>query len=115
MTTSQGASATAQQNPSISDQETGAFARELAAAYRQMATFYRDQLHLPVPDVDKRARGLDYSVAEAEADRQRIFERPADQVSWFDLSRRAERNPDDAGAAWSRVRREAIRVPFKTG
>ncbi|MDQ3547581.1 MAG: hypothetical protein M3439_02075 [Chloroflexota bacterium] len=39
-------------------------------------------------------------------DRQRIFERPADQVSWYDLSRLAER---DAGAAWARVRTEARR------
>ncbi len=93
----------------LTEQETDSLAQELARAYRRMAAFYHDQLKLSGPEADTRARGTDYSEQEAAADRQRIFERPADQVSWFDLARLAERNPDDAGAAWIRVRTEAHR------
>lgn len=90
-------------------EETGSLAREMAAAYKQMAVFYRDQLELLGPDADARARGTDATAEEQAADRQRIVERPADQVSWYDLTRLAEHNPDDAGAAWIRVRTEAQR------
>lgn len=94
---------------SLTEDDIGSLAREMATAYKQMAGFYRDQLELLGPVADARARGTDYSEDEQAADRQRIFERPADQVSWFDLTRLAERNPDDAGAAWVRVRTEARR------
>ena len=89
------------------DDEIGSLARDLATAYKQMARFYHDQLQLAGPEADARARGLDYTDQEATDDRARILERPADQVSWFDLTRLAERNPDDIAAAWSRIKAEA--------
>lgn len=98
----------------LAENETDPLARELASAYRRMAAFYRDQMELTGTNADQRARGTDYSEQEAAEDRQRILERPADQVSWFDLSRLAERNSDDAGAAWVRVR-EAARRELASG
>lgn len=99
---------------SLTEDDIGSLAREMATAYQQMAAFYRDRLELLGPVADARARGTDYNQQEAVEDRQRIFERPADQVSWFDLTRLAERNPDDASAAWVRVRTEA-RHEFASG
>jgi len=93
--------------PGENSDETGSLALELASAYKKMAAFYRDQLELLGPDADARVRGTDYSAEEQAADRQRIFDWPAAEISWFDLTRLAESNPDDAGAAWVRVRTEA--------
>jgi hypothetical protein len=87
--------------------EVDSLAGELARAYRQMAAFYRDQLELTGPKADQRARGLDHSPDEAAADAARIWERPPDQVSWYDLNRLAERGPDAAVGAWKRVRAAA--------
>ncbi len=93
----------------ITDQETGALARELARAYRRMTTFYQDQLKLSGPEADARARGLVYTDQEAAEDLARIMEQPANQVSWFDLNRLIERNPEEMVAAWSRIKAEARR------
>lgn len=89
--------------------ETGALARELARAYKLMAAFYRDQMELTGPDADTKARGLDSSPQEAEEDFTRIRERPADQVSWFDLEHLLERNPEEMIAVWSQIKAEARR------
>jgi hypothetical protein len=75
-----------------------------------MASFYRDHLHLTGPEADARARGRDDSVQEAAEDRARLLDQPPDQVSWFDLNRLVERNPDDFVAVWSDIRREAARA-----
>lgn len=91
----------------MEEKEIGSLARELARAYRQMADFYRDQLELPPLEAEAKARGADYSATEAAEDHARIRERPADQVSWWDLSRLAERDPAAAAAAWSRLKAEA--------
>jgi hypothetical protein len=88
-------------------EDPASLGRDLARAYKQAAAFYRDQLELLGPEADRRARGLDGTEEEAAADLQRIMERPADQVGWFDLTRLAERNPDDLAAAWRRIRIEA--------
>ena len=93
----------------IPEQETSSLARELSRAYSQMAAFYRDQLQLIGPDADTRARGLDHTEQEAADDRTRIRERPADQVSWFDLNRLIERNPEEMVASWSHIKVEARR------
>lgn len=82
-------------------------ATELAHAYRRMATFYRDQLELDGPDADRRARGLDFTSEEAAADIQRIRERPANEVSWFDLTRLAERDPDELARTWQGIKAAA--------
>lgn len=87
----------------IDDREVDTIARELALAYRRMATFYRDQLELTGPEADARARGVDSTPEAAAADTQRIRERPADQVSWFDLNRLAERDPAETAAIWQHI------------
>ncbi len=91
----------------LAEGEIGSLARELASAYRQMAAFYRDQMELPAPEAEAKARGADDSETEAAEDHARIQEWPADQVSWWDLTRLADRDPSAAGAAWSRLKAEA--------
>jgi hypothetical protein len=93
----------------VTTDEAGALAMELARAYRQMAAFYRDQLGLTGAEADERAQGVDMTPAEATADLARIRERPPDQVSWFDLNRLAARDPRDAAAVWREVRAAARR------
>jgi hypothetical protein len=89
--------------------EAESLAAEMARAYRRMATFYRDQLELSGPDADARTRGADTTPEDAAADLARIQDRPADEVSWFDLNRLAERTPDDAAEQWRRIRDTARR------
>jgi hypothetical protein len=91
------------------DDDPASLAREIAAAYRRMARFYHHQLELSVPEADRRARGLDYTDEEEAAERQRILDRPTDELAWFDFTRLAERSPDDLTAVWHRVRAEARR------
>ena len=101
----------------ITKQETAALAQDLAAAYRQMAAFYHDQLKLSGPEADARARGTNYSEQEAAEDRKRMLERPPDQVTWFDLNRLIERNPDDMIAVWAKIKtqaREELASGFRT-
>ncbi len=103
--------------PAIPDREVaevGSLARELAGAYARMATFYRDQMRLDPADAERRARGADYDDAAFAADRERIADRPADEVSWWDLTRLAERDPEAMAAAWARVKEEA-RAELATG
>src|SRR5690606_28803129 len=74
--------------PVILDDEREAMplAQELAAAYKRMALFYRDQYGLTGPEADARARGADDSEAEAAAHLERTRNAPPDQVSWFGLN-----------------------------
>jgi hypothetical protein len=93
--------------PTVTEQETGSLARELARAYRHMASFYRDQMQLTEPDADTHARGPDCAPQQAAEDLARVRERPVDQVSWFDLDRLVERNPEETAAVWSQIKAEA--------
>lgn len=88
-------------------QEAESLAMEMARAYRRMVTFYRDQLELSGLEADARARGADDTPEEAARDLARIHDRPPDQISWFDLNRLAERNPNDAAAQWQSIRKSA--------
>jgi len=80
--------------------EAEPLAAELAQAYGRMVTFYRDQLDMSGPDADARARGADDSPAETAGDLARIRARPPDQVSWFDLNRIVDRDPEAFAALW---------------
>jgi hypothetical protein len=82
-------------------------ATELATAYQTMVTFYREQLQLSDDDADARARGVDDSPQEAQADLDRIRGRPPDQVSWFDLNRVVERNPVAMAGLWADLKAAA--------
>jgi hypothetical protein len=87
--------------------ETGVLATELARAYRRMATFYHEQLNLSGAEADSRARGTDYTDEEAAADLTRIRERPPEEVSWFDLERLVERDPETMGTVWAEIKAAA--------
>jgi hypothetical protein len=82
-------------------------AMELASAYRTMVTFYRDQLNLDDGDADARARGADDTSEGARTDLERIRGRPPDQLSWFELNRIVERDPQAMSALWSGVKAAA--------
>jgi hypothetical protein len=82
-------------------------AQAIAAAYKRMSLFYRDQYGLTGPEADERARGADDTPEQAAADMARIRESPPDQVGWFDLTRVAERDPDAVGAVWRSVKAAA--------
>ena len=117
MTPSQSPLENSRSPAAITEQDTGSLAREMAGAYKQMTAFYHDQLNLSGPEADARARGRDYTAQEAADDRTRIMERPADQISWFDLNRLIERNPDDMIAVWSKIKaqaREELASGFRT-
>jgi len=94
--------------------EVETLAMELARAYRRMAAFYRDHMELSGPEADARARGADDTPEDAARDLARIRDRPPDQVSWFDLTRLAERHPEDMAAIWQRLK-ETARQEFASG
>ncbi|MEJ7839461.1 MAG: hypothetical protein WKF81_11635 [Thermomicrobiales bacterium] len=87
--------------------EHGSLSRELAAAYHTMIGFYRDQLHLTDHDAEVRTRGLDLTPTEADEQRERIWDQPADQTSWFDLQRLIERDPEAMVAVWAAIKAAA--------
>ena len=93
--------------PADDPDESGALAQELASAYRRMAAFYHKQLNLSGPDADARARGRDSTPEEAVADLDRIREQPPDEVSWYDLERLVERDPEATVAIWTEVKAAA--------
>jgi hypothetical protein len=84
--------------------ETGSLASDLAHAYGRMVTFYRDQMQMSAADADAHARGTDDTPDEAAADLARIRDRPPDQVSWFDLERVVERDPEAMTELWQGLR-----------
>ncbi|MBA3274157.1 MAG: hypothetical protein H0T72_00065 [Chloroflexia bacterium] len=94
--------------------ESEPLAAELAGAYGRMVAFYRDQLELSGPEADARARGADDTPAEAAADLARIGDRPPDQVSWFDLNRVADRDPEAFAVLW-RALKAAARDELDSG
>lgn len=87
--------------------EAGSLAMELANAYRNMAAFYRDQLHLTGIEADERARGRDDTPEQAAEDLARIRGRAPDQVSWFDLQRLADRDPNETLSVWGKIKADA--------
>ncbi len=80
--------------------EANPLAAALAHSYGRMVTFYRDQLEMSGPEADARARGADGTPADAAADMERIRNRPPDQISWFDLNRVADRDPETFAELW---------------
>ncbi|MGC4108704.1 MAG: hypothetical protein QM753_20465 [Thermomicrobiales bacterium] len=91
----------------VDERETGSLAAELAHTYGRMVTFYRDQLQMNAIDADAHARGADDTPDEAAADLARIRDRPPDQVSWFDLERVVERDPEAMAELWQGLRAAA--------
>ena len=89
------------------EDEAGPLAVELAKAYRQQVQWYRDQMRMDDVEADTRARGTDYSPQEVTEDLQRIQDQPPDQVSWFDLERLVERDPDAMVAVWQDIKQQA--------
>lgn len=91
----------------VAGSEAGSLASELAHAYGRMVTFYRDQLQMSDSEADAHARGANDTPADAADDLRRIRERPPDQVSWFDLTRVAERDAAAAADLWQELRATA--------
>jgi hypothetical protein len=87
--------------------EAGSLANELAHSYQQMSDFYRDQMKLSPGDADQAARGLDQTPEQALEDLVRIRERVPDQVTWGDLQRLVNYDPDEMVAAWAHLKAEA--------
>jgi hypothetical protein len=79
--------------------EAGSLAREMAGAYREMVDFYRRELALE--EADARARD------PAGGDLEHLEATPADQLSWWGLSRVAGVDPERARALWERALDEA--------
>ncbi len=87
--------------------ETGPLAVELAGAYGRMVTFYRDQLEMSGSKAHARARGADDTPDQAADDLARIRARPPDQVSWFDLNRVVDRDPEAFTELWQDLKAAA--------
>ena len=87
--------------------EARSLATELTHAYQQQAAFYRDQMHLSAGEADQAARGLDQTPERALEDLVRIRERAPDQVTWSDLQRLVNYDPDELVAAWAHLKVEA--------
>lgn len=79
--------------------EVDSLARELARAYKGMAAFYHDQMKLSVTDADSRARD-----PLEDAEWKSLETQPADQISWWKLSRLGEHEPETATAVWTRIK-----------
>ena len=94
--------------------EADPLAVELAHAYGRMVTFYRDQLEMSGLEADARARGADDTPADAAADLAHIRARPPDQVSWFDLNRVVDRDPEALAEVW-RALKAAARDELASG
>jgi len=94
--------------------EADPLAVELARSFGQMVSFYRHQLEMSGPEADARARGADDPPDEAAADLARIRARPPDQVSWFDLNRVADRDPEALAEVW-RALKAAARDELHSG
>jgi hypothetical protein len=89
------------------DAEVLPLAQELAAAYKRLALWYRDQMDMTPADAEARARGMNGSEEEAAAYLERIRAAPADQISWFQLQHVLERDPDAMRDIWQGVRTAA--------
>jgi len=87
--------------------EAGSLASELTHAYMQMSGFYRDQMHLSAGEADRAARGLDLTPEQALENLVRIRERAPEQVTWGDLQRLVNYDPDEMVAAWAQLKSEA--------
>jgi hypothetical protein len=94
--------------------EVSPLASELVHAYGRMVTFYRDQMDMSAPEADARARGVDDTPEETVADLARIRDRPPDQVSWYDLNRVADRDPEALAELW-RDQKSAARDELESG
>lgn len=93
--------------PDEDPNEAGSLASELAHAYQQMSAMYFEQLHFSSGDADQATRGLDQTPDQALEDLVRIRARAPDQVTWFDLQRLVNHDPDEMIAAWAHLRAEA--------
>ena len=88
--------------PAPMPSEAGTLAREMAAAYRGLLEYYRDQYKLSPPEALAKVDAPFPPYLEENAVRG-----PADQVTWHDLGRLAEHQPELAEQAWARVQQEA--------
>jgi hypothetical protein len=87
--------------------EAGSLALELVSAYRQMIALYRDDMGYTEVEAHARARGLDMSSEQAARDVSRIRGQAPAHVTWSDLQRLADCNPDQMVAVWDEMKGDA--------
>jgi hypothetical protein len=83
-------------------QEAGTLARELAAAYRGMVEFYRDNYKV------SGAEAVEKTEATSDDYHASILKGPVDQVSWFGLNDLLRRDPEAATRRWEEVKGQAL-------
>jgi hypothetical protein len=83
--------------------EAGSLARELTAAFCSMVEYEKEQLRRKAPEALQKAEESAYPEYE-----KKILNRPADQVTWFDLEYLGERNPELATQCWQTIKRAAL-------
>ena len=84
------------------DRELGTLAREMGKAYARTAAFYMSDMGKDSKQAEELARNLGGPNNQAA-----VADEPADQVSWWNLSGLAERDPEAAAQVWERVKAEA--------
>lgn len=87
--------------------EIGSLAAELGRAYSRQVAFYRDLLRLTPEEAGLKALGLDHMTGAAVSELHRIRELPPDQVSWFDLNRLGNHDPDECIRVWEELKSKA--------
>ena len=88
--------------------EIESVAGKLANAYRSMARHYRKEMGLSPDEAETKARTPD------ENELERVKDRPASQVSWWDLSLLAEQKEENAVVIWESIK-EAARNELSSG
>jgi len=83
--------------------EASTLARELAAAFRGMVEYEKQQLQCTAPEALKKVEEL--SSPEYE---QKILHSAMDQVTWYDLQYIGQRNPELAAECWQNMKRAAL-------
>lgn len=85
------------------DQDTSALAHRLALAYREMAAFYRDQMHLHAAEADRRATDPG-DLGERHA---RMLSEAPDQASWIGLQQLEAWQAGAAMEVWQHLKATA--------
>lgn len=91
--------------------EVESIARMMAASYRSMVRYYRQEYGLEPAEADARTRAC------ADNEYEQLMERPCDQIYWGDLGRLTEKNKDQAVTLWEyikQVARDELRSGHRT-
>lgn len=93
--------------PDKASSEIGSLAAELGRAYYKQVAFYRAQLQLSPEEAELRTLGLGTMVGAEVSEFHRVRKLPPDQVSWFDLNRLGNHDPDELIHVWEEIKSKA--------